>query len=308
MTNLAVKFLSAVSAGVVASTPIAMIPLSTAGAAEECLTIPKEETSPGKHWYYRIERGSKRHCWYLREEGETSSKAATSAAARRAGPEVAPDRETILTRSAADAHAELPLPQTLVEADPKTPSEQKLSNNASPETAQSPVASRWPEPTGVLSSATERPISPSFIVASAAPETNLDASADTDLTPKVPPVAPTKVETSAMGTPASLQMLLLGTLGAIAVLSLTGSAIYLMARMWRRPQRYTGLNPPGWPTEEPTNHAAVPPWLEPMAVNSTRGRDAGTQSLDRQRSGLGDNAPEIEQLLARFANRAKAEP
>jgi hypothetical protein len=317
MTNLAVKFLLAVSAGIVASTPIAMIPLSTAGAAEECLTTPKDETPPGKHWYYRIERGTKRHCWYLREEGETSSQAATSTPARRAAPEVAPDRETKLARSAADAHAELPLPQTLVEAELKTPAtsvdprgaEQKLSNNASPETAQSPVASRWPEPTGVFSSATERPISPSFVVASAAPDTNLDASADTDLTPKVPPVAPTKVETSAMVTPASLQMLLLGTFGAIAVLSLTGSAIYLMARMRRRPQRYTSLNPPEWPTEEPTNHTGIPPWLEPMTVNSTRridpGRDAGAQSLDRQ---LGDNAREIEQLLARFANRAQAEP
>ncbi len=320
MTNLAVNFLFAVSAGIVASAPIAMIPLSTAGAAEECITTPNDETPPGKHWYYRIERGTKRHCWYLREEGETSSQAATSAAARRTGPEVAPDRETKLTRSAADAHAELPLPQTLVEADLKTPAtsvdprgaEQKLSNNAFPETAQSPVASRWPEPTGVFSSATKRPISPSFVIASAAPDPNLDASADTDLTPKVPPVAPTKAETSAMGTPASLQMLLLGTFGAIAVLSFMGSAIYLMARMRRRPQRYTALNSPGWPTEEPINHAAIPPWLEPMAVNSTHGldpgRDAGAQSLDRQRSGPGDNAREIEQLLARFANRAKAEP
>jgi hypothetical protein len=160
----------------------------------------------------------------------------------------------------------------------------------------------------VFSSATEGPISPSFVVASAAPDTNLDTSADTDLTPKVPPVAPTKVETSAIGTPASLRMLHLGTFGAIAVLSLLGSAIYLMARMWRRPQRYTGLNPPGWPTEEPTNHAAIPPWLEPMAVNYTRGRDTDAQSLDRQWIGLGDNTREIEQLLARFANRAMAEP
>jgi len=113
MTNLAVRFLSAVSAGIVASAPIAMIPLSTVGAAEECLTTPKDETPPGQHWYYRIERGAKRHCWYLREEGETSSQAATSTPARRTAPKVAPDRETKLAHSAADAHAELPLPQTL---------------------------------------------------------------------------------------------------------------------------------------------------------------------------------------------------
>ena len=319
MTNLAVRFLSAVSAGIVASAPIAMIPLSTVGAAEECLTTPKDETPPGQHWYYRIERGAKRHCWYLREVGETSSQAATSTPARRTAPKVAPDRETKLARSAADAHAELPLPQTLVisattpatSVDPRG-AEQKLSNNASPETAQSPLASRWPEPTGVFSSATERPISPSFVVASAAPVANLDASADTDLTPKVHPVAPTKVEMSAMGTPASLGMLLLGTFGAIAVSWLTGSAIYRMARMRRRPQRYTSLNRPKWLTEERTNQTGIPPRHEPMIVNSTRrldpGRYAGGQSLDRQRSGLGDNALEIEQLLARFANQAQPEP
>ena len=316
-----VKFLSAVSAGIVTSAAIAMIPVSTVGAAEECLTTPKDETPPGKHWYYRIERGTKRHCWYLREEGETSSQAATSRPARRAAPEVAPDRETKLARSAVEAHAELPLPQTLVEADlklsPTTPATsvdprgaEQLSNNASPKTAQSPVGSRWPQPTGVFSSATGRPRSSSFVVASAAPDANLDASADTDLTPKVPPVAPTKVEASAMGTPASLQMLLLGTFGTIAVSWVTGS--YLMARMRRRAQRYAILNPPEWPTEQPIHHTGVPPRLEPMIVSSTRrldlGRDAGGQSLDRQRSVLGDNAREIEQLLARFANQEQAEP
>jgi hypothetical protein len=318
MTNLAVKFVSALSAGIVVSAPIAMIPLSTVGAAEECLTTPKDETPRGKHWFYRIERGTKRHCWFLREGGETSSQAATSTPTGRAAPEVAPDRETKLARSA-DAHAQLPLPQTF-EADLKissttsatsidpTGAEQKLSNNSSPETAQSPVASRWPEPTGVFSLATERPISPSFVIASARPDANLDASADTDLTPKVPPVAPTKVETSATGTPATLQMFLLGTFAAIAVSWwLTGRAINRMARKRRRPQRYTGLNPPEWPAEEPTYHTGTPPWLEPTTVNSfglNPGRYEGAQSLDRQRSGLGHNAREIEQLLARFANQA----
>ena len=75
MENLAVKFLSAVSAGIVAIALIAMIPLGTAGAAEECLTKPKDEAPSGKHWYYRIERSTKRHCWYLRDEGETHSQA-----------------------------------------------------------------------------------------------------------------------------------------------------------------------------------------------------------------------------------------
>ena len=321
MKIAAVKFLWAVAAGFVASAPIAMIPLSSAGAAEECLTTPKNETPPGKHWYYRSEDGTKHHCWYLREEGETPSQTATSTPGRRTAPEAASDRENKLARSAADARAELPLPQTLVEADlrisPTTPARsfdprgaaQKLSSNASPETARPPVASRRPEPTGAFSSPTEGPISPSFVVASPAPDTNSDARADTDLAPNVPPVVPTNVKTSAMGTPASLRILLLGTFGAIAVLWLTGSAV--MARMRRRPRRYTrsnphtDFNPPERSTEEPTNHTGVPPSRKPMPVNSTRRRNAGSQSSDRQRNRLGNNAREIEQLLARFAKQAQ---
>lgn len=318
MKIAAVKFLRAVAAGFVASAPIAMIPLSPVGAAEECLTTPKNETPPGKHWYYRSEVGTKRLCWYLREEGETPSQTATSTPGRRTAPEAAPDTETKLARSAANAHAELPLPQTLVEADlnisPTTPATsfdprgaaQKLSSNASPETARPPMASGRPEPTGAFSSPTEGPISPSFVVASPAPDTNSDTRADTDLAPKVPPVVPTKVKTSAMGTPASLRILLLGTFGAIAVLWLTGSAV--MARMRRRPQRYTrsnphtDLNPPERWTEEPTNHTGIPP---SRPVNSAHRRNAGSQSSDRQRSRLGNNAREIEQLLARFAKQAQ---
>src|SRR5258708_40280455 len=204
MTNLAVKFLSAVSVGIVASVPIAMIPLSASGAVEECLTTPKDETPAGKHWYYRSERGTKRECWYLRDEGETSSQTTTSRPAWRAAPQVEPDRAAKPARSAADAHAELALPQTLVEADvnisPTTPAPsvdprgagQKLPKNASPETAQWPVASRWAEPTGLSSSATERPLSPWFVVGSGAPALHPTASPESGWTPNRPAAAPPK--------------------------------------------------------------------------------------------------------------------
>lgn len=309
--KIAARFLSAVSVGFFASAPIAMIPLSAVRAAEECLTAPKDETPPATHWYYRSERGSKRHCWYLREEGETSPQAA---AGRRAVPEVASNSGTKLARSAADARAELPLLQELVEAGPTTPvtsvdrrgAEQKRSKRAAPETAQSPVVSHRSEPTGVFLLASEQPISPSFVVGSPAPETNSGASADPDMTPKVVPIAPAKVETSAMETPTSLRILLLGTFGAIAVSWLTGSTI--MARMRRRPRRYNSVNPPKWATDEPSNHPGTPTSPEPMPVNFTRPLDAGCKSLDRQRSGLGDSVGEIERLLARFANQAQAEP
>ena len=42
----------------------------TARAADDCLSGPKGATPEGSHWYYRVDHATKRHCWYLRAEGE----------------------------------------------------------------------------------------------------------------------------------------------------------------------------------------------------------------------------------------------
>jgi hypothetical protein len=71
----------------------------SAPAAEVCKTKPGSSTPPGSHWYYRINRGDKRHCWFLSsvelhvlrgDQAQTSVPAedATSAAV---GPPVASD-------------------------------------------------------------------------------------------------------------------------------------------------------------------------------------------------------------------------
>ena len=313
MPNLAGKFLSALSAGIVGGAAIAMIALSTVGAAEECLTRPKDETPAGKHWYYRIERGTKRQCWYLREQSDTAPQAATI---RLASPDGAPHGEAELARSAADAHAELPSsPQNLVETQLRparsTPTtsvslrgpEQKVSNNASPETVDSAVASRWPDLTGAFSSA-NRPTSRSFVIASAAPDASLDVSAKPYPASKDPPVVPTKVKTAASVPTASLQMLLLGTFGAVAVTWLLGGS--LTARRRRRRRRPI-LSSPAWLREDRTNRTSIPPQLEPMIINSTSRLDpdikVGSPSSARQTSVLGDDSREIVELLARFANQ-----
>jgi hypothetical protein len=38
-------------------------------AAEECLSNPGAAGPPGSHWYYRIDRATKRQCWYLGTAG-----------------------------------------------------------------------------------------------------------------------------------------------------------------------------------------------------------------------------------------------
>ena len=100
MSNRSVKFVPALFAGVVAGANLAtMTDLraqvisaaeaatpATQAAADSCLSAPKGATPAGSHWYYRIDRVTKRQCWYLREESDT----ADDKFARAAPPASAP--------------------------------------------------------------------------------------------------------------------------------------------------------------------------------------------------------------------------
>src|SRR5262249_60449380 len=67
----------AVVMGVVAGlSPTAAV--RAANAADDCLTEPSGPTTQGKHWYYHIERGTGRHCWYQRGQDDTDQAVATS--------------------------------------------------------------------------------------------------------------------------------------------------------------------------------------------------------------------------------------
>jgi hypothetical protein len=37
----------------------------TSPVMAECLVEPNRDTPPGQHWYYHLDRGSDRKCWYL---------------------------------------------------------------------------------------------------------------------------------------------------------------------------------------------------------------------------------------------------
>jgi hypothetical protein len=154
MTNRTAKYASAILASVLAGAPLATAPHSAARAADDCLTSPKDETPQGSHWYYRIDRATKRHCWYLRGEGDNLSQTAPSNAPQSAKP-IAPKAETATQRSISDAHAELPA-QTRIEqpnrngeltpADVVIGQETGVARIPALEAQPSIVASRWPDP------------------------------------------------------------------------------------------------------------------------------------------------------------------
>ena len=135
MSIRSVKFVPALFAGVVAggnlatTTDLRAQVLTTSAeaaiqapqvAADSCLSAPKGATPAGSHWYYRLDRVTKRQCWYLREEGDAAddkfARAAPPASAPRirsnaAADEPAPQqrtasRKSISDKSISDARAE----------------------------------------------------------------------------------------------------------------------------------------------------------------------------------------------------------
>src|SRR5437868_12950376 len=72
----------------------------TSHAADECLSGPKGAAPRGSHWYYRVDRATKKNCWYVRAErrqGPSTRSAATL---------TLPPAETPLQPSVANARAE----------------------------------------------------------------------------------------------------------------------------------------------------------------------------------------------------------
>src|SRR6476619_4965040 len=77
MSKRSAKFVAALFVSVLAGAHLATVTdlRAQAASADDCLTAPKGATTAGSHWYYRIDRATKRQCWYLREEGDKSARA-----------------------------------------------------------------------------------------------------------------------------------------------------------------------------------------------------------------------------------------
>jgi len=90
--------------------------------AKDCLTAPGQPTKGG-HWHYRLDRTTKRHCWYVRSEDRSATKLAAEAATPADPPAPTP-----LQPSVANARAEIfPTPEnttptTVANADKAAPS------------------------------------------------------------------------------------------------------------------------------------------------------------------------------------------
>jgi hypothetical protein len=65
-----------------------------ARAADECLAKPNAVAPQGRHWYYRLERPTQRHCWYLGPDGAKVGRAASPQRPPLGRPAAQPIAET----------------------------------------------------------------------------------------------------------------------------------------------------------------------------------------------------------------------
>ncbi|RTM11500.1 MAG: hypothetical protein EKK33_21585 [Bradyrhizobiaceae bacterium] len=235
MGNRTAKFVSALVGTLIAGAPLAAMsqnapnPPSPANAAADCLASPKGAAPQGQHWYYRLDRTTKRQCWYLRAAGDKDgAKAAQTAQAAADTPSdsIAPPQQTVQ-----DARAEYvsprngatpKAPNAITPAAPSNPTPpQQTATQADSSAQQAPAASPWPDvPTASTAPAPE----PAPAIVAPAPQPKAKASKS----PAPPPPAATEGTTDKPG--GSLQMLMLVIGGALALAGILASVIYRFAR------------------------------------------------------------------------------
>lgn len=214
-------------------------------ATDTCLTAPKDKTPAGSHWHYRLERGTKRQCWYLRGQDDKSARAAPQEAstevADSAATEPASPPPRTVRKSIANAHAELTSAQSRVEQEPAAAPEPRTVGIApaialpsspaaiAPDTTtpSSTVGTRWPDSSSLSSSNTFR---------AAAAEPQATPPENTEATPPTAPapVAVATADAALARQSASMQMLFLVMAGALALAGITASLIYRAGRMRAR--------------------------------------------------------------------------
>lgn len=213
--------------------------MQLAQVADSCLSAPSGATPAGSHWYYRLDRVTKRQCWYMREESEK----ADDKFARAAPPESPPSTDASRTQKFAEARAEYvaqPPRAEPVRAETRSiaaaapvPAVQTDQRATMPNVlAPAPLSSmRWND--APVASASSNPAPLQVAAAAAAPVEQQQPQTDYVQQPTAEQIAAVAAEPAKPPT-ASLQKLLLVMAAALALAGLTVSAIVRIGRMRAR--------------------------------------------------------------------------
>ena len=236
MKTRAAKFVVALIASILSSASAFAAPEEAEQRPDTCLTSPREYSPPGSRWRYRTERGTGRHCWFLKDDVEKSaSKAAEPAAAEEPAP--ASRKKPARTRTVSDARAELSQvavePETRPEPAQSAPaaaaSASAATDSNQPSTVRSAnmlapaAATRWPDPMSTTNSAANPP---------AAPAAPADQSAER--TPPAAATTPAKQQAMPRAVPPmplsekpmSLPMLITVIVGGLSVIGVLVSMLF----------------------------------------------------------------------------------
>jgi hypothetical protein len=258
MGNRTAKFISALVGSIVAGAPLAAVsqnapvaPSTTNAAASDCLASAKGTAPQGQHWYYRLDRATKRQCWYLRAEGGKTTQSAQATDT--------PSADSTASPSVQNARAEYIAPQAAPNVTAPAPAaasappvaQQPSGSITDANTEQAAVAARWPDASATAAApapvaAVAKPAKPAAAVALAAAE--------------IPADKPT----------GSLQMLLLVIGGALALAGMLASVIYRFAggRVRVRAADHRRANWDDWEPHDLDDSRA--PWLDATPAAAPR--------------------------------------
>lgn len=310
MSKRAAKFVSAIFASLLGGIPFATISHSAPDAADSCLSGPKGALPEGGHWYYRIDRATRRHCWYIGNEKEKLSRAAPEDSPPpddSVSPPVSPPKNTGTQRSIANARAELPMPQTRVEqdtsvfagqrapattADVPPPGNNQRINAGDVDAQRSVFASRWPELAGVSSSAGPAP---------STANSQVIAQLNSEAAP--PPAAVTFAAADATSSKpsGSIQQLLIVVVGALSLAGLIASAIVRFGARRSRRRDVRGSRRVNWDSARTNRPSLADEARAAASMRETARLPEGRVARDQRAA---DDPERIEQMLARLARSA----
>jgi hypothetical protein len=314
MSNVQAKLASAFLLSLAASVGPMAGSTSAARAADSCITEPKVETPQGRHWYFRIERGTGRHCWYLRGEDEASARTpvAEPVAAAKPAPQTTGNAPA---RSLADARAEF-APKARAEDNSSAPPSRSVWPNppaaatigigpgasASTPPTDSQLNSRWPQASGAPSAADAAPQA-SLMVADAQAD---QEAATTPAAAESPQAAPPPAREVG-----SLQKLALVAFGALALAGISGSLVYRLAgTRWRRRRQERWPQRQQQPSPSLADEARVAPWVAPELSPTVPLEDVVHEDVAvhrMKRSNSDDSFEKIEDFLARLTKQLQDE-
>jgi hypothetical protein len=249
MSNRSAKFASALVASILAGANFtAMAQNATSKAdtkvADSCLSGPKGAAPAGSHWYYHLDRTTKKQCWYVGEAKGRGTRAATAqqqpasapeaTAADAAQPQAQPSPQPAMHKSVAEAHAEWTSPQAAAapaatadanQASAAAADSSAVATPADANAQSSPVSARWLDAASMAGSNGSRHAAsqPSMVVAQADTPPQQQAST-------VVATAPAAVEAPAEKTSASTQTLLIVMVGALALAGLVSALVFTLTR------------------------------------------------------------------------------